>query len=183
VAVNFTNDNLVFSKINNLYLSNNTINQDTYQYGSARQHNYSSLNSFLPAFSTLVDNNSFKKFFDYSLNTSVNESSVILNNNFFNNQKESYSNSNKNLDNTIIAHVDNAQDLGMTGYSNYFLKRFLSDFRNVSNYNSTTDGKNDVNPLLSYYNSSKKKVLSSQKPGQFSIYDDLTSTTKHNFYS
>jgi hypothetical protein len=183
VAVNFTNDNLVFSKINNLYLSNNTINQDTYQYGSARQHNYSSLNSFLPAFSTLVDNNSFKKFFDYSLNTPVNESSVILNNNFFNNQKESYSNSNKNLDNTIIAHVDNAQDLGMTGYSNYFLKRFLSDFRNVSNYNSTTDGKNDANPLLSYYNSSKKKVLSSQKPGQFSIYDDLTSTTKHNFYS
>ena len=183
VAVSFTNDNLVFSKINNLYLSNNTLNQDTYQYGSARQHNYSSLNSFLPAFSTLVDNNSFKKFFDYSLNTSGNDSSVIFNNNFFNNQKESYDNSSKNLDNTIMTHVDNSQGLEVNGYSNYFLKKFLVDFKNVSNYNSTTDGRNDTNPLLSYYNSSKKKVLNPQKSVQSSIYDDLTSTTKHNFYS
>jgi hypothetical protein len=105
-------------------LSNNTLNQDTYQYGSARQHNYSSLNSFLPAFSTLVDNNSFKKFFDYSLNTSESKSNTILSNNFFNNQKESYNNSDKNLDSTIITHIDNSQDPVVNGYSNYFLKSF-----------------------------------------------------------
>merc|ERR1711976_729107 len=63
ISSNNINANLMFSKINNLYLSNNTINQDSYQYGSTRQHNYSSLNSFLPSFSTLVDNNSFKKIF------------------------------------------------------------------------------------------------------------------------
>jgi hypothetical protein len=131
----------------------------------------------------LVDNNSFKKFFDYSLNTSESKSNTILSNNFFNNQKESYNNSDKNLDSTIITHIDNSQDPAVNGYSNYFLKKFLADFKNISNHNSTTDGKNDANPLLSYYNSSKKKVLSSQKLGQFSIYDDLTSTTKHNFYS
>merc|ERR1711976_66393 len=84
INTNLTNDNLMFSKINNLYLSNNTINQDSYQYGSTRQHNYSSLNSFLPSFSTLVDNNSFKKFFEYSLNTSSSDNKVIMNNNFFN---------------------------------------------------------------------------------------------------
>ena len=183
VAVSFTNDNLVFSKINNLYLSNNTLNQDTYQYGSARQHNYSSLNSFLPAFSTLVDNNSFKKFFEYSLNTTSTNSSVSLNNNFFDNQKEFYKNANTNLDDVISTHIDNSQGVVFNGYSNHFFKKFLADFRNVSNYNSTTDGKNSTNPLLSYYSSSKKKVLSLKKPGQSSVYDDLTADTRNNFYS
>merc|ERR1712054_535323 len=78
VKTSLYNDNLVLSKINNLYLSSNTLNNSSYQYGSNRQHNYSSLNSFLPSFNALVDNNSFKKFFNYSLNTSTKRSDIAL---------------------------------------------------------------------------------------------------------
>ena len=131
-AVSFTNDNLVFSKINNLYLSNNSINQDSYQYGSARQHNHSSLNSFLPAFSTLVDNNSFKKFFDYSLNTSLPKSHVGLNNNFFDNKKENYNDSANNLESVVMNHVSMSES---NNYSNYFFKKFLLNFKSISSYN------------------------------------------------
>ena len=179
-AVSFTNDNLVFSKINNLYLSNNSINQDSYQYGSARQHNHSSLNSFLPAFSTLVDNNSFKKFFDYSLNTSLPKSHVGLNNNFFDNKKENYNDSANNLESVVMNHVSMSES---NNYSNYFFKKFLLNFKSISSYNATTDGKNNANPLLAYYSSSKKKIINLKKPGHFSVYDDLTSNTKHNFYT
>merc|ERR1712028_264819 len=129
-AVSFTNDNLVFSKINNLYLSNNSINQDSYQYGSARQHNHSSLNSFLPAFSTLVDNNSFKNFFD--------------------NKKENYNDSANNLESVVMNHVSMSES---NNYSNYFFKKFLLNFKSISSYNATTDGKNNANPLLAYYSS------------------------------
>jgi hypothetical protein len=180
ITTNLVNDNLVFSKINNLYLSHNTLNQDTYQYGSNRQHNYSSLNSFLPSFSTLVDTTSFKQFFDYSLNTKSIHNNSTLNYNFFNKNKEESQISNDNFSHNLTNHIFN----NITGnYSNYFFKKFLMDFNKINAFNSTTDGKNNTNPLSSFYIGSKKKVINLKKPTHFSVYDDLTSNTKHNFYT
>jgi hypothetical protein len=180
VSTNFTNDNLIFSKINNLYLSNSALNQNSYQYGSARQHNYSSLNSFLPSFSTLVDTNSFKKFFTYTLNTAPSHSNLIYNSNFFNIHTDEISNPTKSSTNKIL----NFTNANSSSYSTPFFKRFLLDFTSVVNLNATNDGKNNSNPFLGYQDkASRKKVISIKKPSHFSVYDDLTESTQHNFYT
>lgn len=57
-----------FDKLSSYYLSDLDLNQ-SYTYGMDRQHNYASLSSSLPMFSTLMDRNSSEKFFSYNLNT------------------------------------------------------------------------------------------------------------------
>jgi hypothetical protein len=63
-----SSDSQVFTKINNLYNNTNSLNNNSYFYGTLRQHNHSSLDSFLPSFSTLVDKKGLDKFCEYSLN-------------------------------------------------------------------------------------------------------------------
>jgi hypothetical protein len=156
------------------------VNQDSYQYGSPRQHNYSSLNSFLPSFSTLVDTNSFKTFFNYSLNTQKKKTTIASNTNFFNKHEDMLFSANKSSVNNLVSLTASLD----TDYSAYFFKKFLIDFNTISNANVTNDGKNNVNPLFSYFDKgSRKKVISFKKPTHFSIYDDLTSTVRHNFYT
>jgi hypothetical protein len=55
------------NKLNTLFLNDLDLNQ-SYTYGMDRQHNYTSLSSTLPMFSTLMDNKSTEKFFSYNLN-------------------------------------------------------------------------------------------------------------------
>jgi hypothetical protein len=158
-------------------LSNNTLNQDSYQYGSTRQHNYSSLNSFLPSFSTLVDTNSFKKFFSYTLNTSTLQPNLTSNSNFFNMHTDSVSNPSRSLTNNLLNFTN-------TSYSTSFFKKFLLEFTSIVNLNATNDGKNNNNPFLGYQDkASRKKVISLKKPSHFSVYDDLTESNQHNFYT
>lgn len=61
-------DAQIFTKINNLYNNSNSLNNDSYFYGTKRQHNHASLDSFLPSFSSLVDMKGLDKFCSYSLN-------------------------------------------------------------------------------------------------------------------
>jgi hypothetical protein len=56
-----------FTKINNLYLNDLDLNQ-SYTYGMDRQHNYASLSTSLPMFTTLMDYKGIKNFFTYNLN-------------------------------------------------------------------------------------------------------------------
>jgi len=160
-------------------VSNNTINQDSYQYGSTRQHNFSSLNSFLPFFSSLVDNKSFKIFFDYSLNTKSTKSNRLLNSNFFNNAIVKDSTSTANVTSALL----NGPNATKEGNFNHFFKKFLLNFNSAHTFNATTDGKNSANPLLNYYNGSNKKTIKTKKHIQLTLCDDLTSTTNTNFYS
>jgi hypothetical protein len=67
-----SNVNVVFSKLNSLYLSNFEFSNSSNSYAVTRQHNQSSLGSFLPNFSTLLDNFSFDKYFMYSLSYNLN---------------------------------------------------------------------------------------------------------------
>jgi hypothetical protein len=59
-----------FNKINSLYTNDLTLNT-SYSYGMDRQHNFTSLNSTLPMFNTLLDGNSVNKFFGYNFNNST----------------------------------------------------------------------------------------------------------------
>ena len=153
VKTSLYNDNLVLNKINNLYLSCNTLNNSSYQYGSNRQHNYSSLNSFLPSFNSLVDNNSFKKFFNYSLNTSKKNNDIALNNKTFNNKTYEFDMQNNSMNHVILNFTRNLD----FKYSDYFFTKFLLNFNFFKSMNSTLDGKNNDNPLLGYYSFKKKK--------------------------
>ena len=179
VKTSLYNDNLVLNKINNLYLSCNTLNNSSYQYGSNRQHNYSSLNSFLPSFNSLVDNNSFKKFFNYSLNTSKKNNDIALNNKTFNNKTYEFDMQNNSMNHVILNFTRNLD----FKYSDYFFTKFLLNFNFFKSMNSTLDGKNNDNPLLGYYSFKKKKILNSKKPLHFSAHDDLTSKINHNFFT
>jgi hypothetical protein len=67
------NDSQVFKKINNLYNNTKLINNKSYSYGTVRQHNHASLDSFLPSFLTLVDKKGLNKFCEYSLNVTENQ--------------------------------------------------------------------------------------------------------------
>jgi hypothetical protein len=49
------NHSQILTKVNNLYNTPSSTNNDGYFYGSQRQHNFTSLSSTLPSFSTLVD--------------------------------------------------------------------------------------------------------------------------------
>ena len=83
ISTGITNNKFLVEKINNIYTLENYVNQDTYQYGSTRQHNFSSLNSFLPDFTSLVNNSSFKTFIDYSINSQANKTINSVHANLF----------------------------------------------------------------------------------------------------
>jgi len=83
ISTDITDNRFLLEKINNIYNSENYVNQDTYQYGSTRQHNFSSLNSFLPYFTSLVDNKSFRTFVDYSTNSQSSKTINCVHTNFF----------------------------------------------------------------------------------------------------
>jgi hypothetical protein len=81
-----------FKKINNLYLNDLELN-NSYTYGMDRQHTYTSLSSTLPNFTTLLDNKSINKFFNYNLNsqfTNLSNNSLSINRfDYSKNSKES----------------------------------------------------------------------------------------------
>jgi hypothetical protein len=64
------NNRGVFTKVNDLYQGPSVLNTSTHEYGNPRQHNLTSLGATLPSFITLVDEKSFSRFFNYTLNTS-----------------------------------------------------------------------------------------------------------------
>lgn len=73
-----TNNNNTFKKLNNLYLDASFSNADSYSYGTTRQHNYSSLNTLLPSFSSLIDNSSLRKFLSNNTDLNLNQNSGVL---------------------------------------------------------------------------------------------------------
>jgi hypothetical protein len=59
-----------FNRLSNYYDNDSNLNL-SYNYGIDRQHTYTSLNSTLPTFSTLLDSPSVNKFFTYNFNDFV----------------------------------------------------------------------------------------------------------------
>jgi hypothetical protein len=81
VSKNIDLNNQIFDKINNLYVDTYKSNSMMYYYGTDRQHTHSSVNSYLPSFSSLVDDSSFKRFLSYTMNLDSNMTSSLVNNN------------------------------------------------------------------------------------------------------
>jgi heme/copper-type cytochrome/quinol oxidase subunit 2 len=179
ISTNLDSNNVLFTKVNNLYLSPTNMNNDSYQYGSLRQHNLTSLNSTLPYFSSLVDSKSYKTFFDYTLNTTKTENNNVSQTNFFNQASTHKPLRVSSSNNSLLTLLSNEQGEGL----NYFLRKFLLNFNTSYSFNSTLDGKSYNNFFLNYSSKNAKKLLNLKKTGQFMLTDDLTVTNKSNFYS
>jgi hypothetical protein len=100
------NDSQVFSKINNLYNNPSPSNNNSYSYGTARQHNHTSLSSFLPSFTTLVDKKGLDKFCEYSLNKNKEQSYEKSLKKFFN----QVSNTNLNFEKKNALNLTNVMN-------------------------------------------------------------------------
>jgi hypothetical protein len=67
-----SNQNATFDRLNNLYLNTFEFANNTNFYNVHRAHTQTSLDSFLPNFTTLLDRVAFNKFFSYTLNSEFN---------------------------------------------------------------------------------------------------------------
>jgi hypothetical protein len=107
-----------------------------------RSHNQTSLQSFLPNFSTLVDTVSFKKYFKYTLNTELNPSKSVFrpltDYNFFNENRDFAPLKNNSLKVALSTYLDT--DLLKSRFSALpFLQQTVSNNMDVaSSYNSVT---------------------------------------------
>lgn len=135
------NNNLIFKKINNLYLNNLNIGTDSLSYGTNRQHLFSSLKTSLPSFTTLVDKKSFNKFFKYTLNVSNGSNKNIMS------LAKSY-NINYNIDTTDNSSTQNALNLTKLFFNHDTnITHWVNNSFYKNSINITSDGKNRTNPL------------------------------------
>jgi hypothetical protein len=167
IPADTASNNTLFRKINNLYLSPSSLNNDSYFYGTTRQHNFASTDSLLPNYSTLVDKRSLDKFFSYTLNTEGNNNSPLQG---------------INSSGTPDTHK-NTSDYGlnlMPNNNSIFLSKFLSDYSRTFLLNSLTDKKKTGNPVKIY---DETKKISSKGTPKVSYIDELVSNSQNNFFS
>jgi hypothetical protein len=176
--LDIASNNALFRKINNLYLSSTSINNDSYSYGTQRQHNMSSAMSTLPAQSTLLDKSSFLKFTEYSLNQSTKASnsdvaSLSQNNKPVVNSLGSKgnlvdsANFHKTLTNSVFSNDLNFQNY-LTNFSKYYTMNLLTDKQDFTNAAKIIDSK-------------KKNSTNTNVNNSFA--DEFFSNSKSNFYS
>jgi hypothetical protein len=182
VSSDVLNNNSSFKRLNNLYLNQSFINNNSYAYGTKRQHNFVSPNSFLFSFSTLLDKNSFLKFFNYSLNVAGQGES-----NFFS----------KTTPYSTIFNQGGEQNNKVTGLSKHFhffnynynnfnfldLNKFNSNSEINYNKNTLTDVKKDVNPYLSLLKNIPSKTTSNKNSIYNNTLTELLVKNNENYYS
>jgi hypothetical protein len=154
-----------FNKVNSFYKNDLDLN-NSYTYGMDRQHNYTSLNSTLPMFSTLIDNNSIDKFFSYNLNTkNKNIDSTSLN-------RLSYNTNNSELESTIT-NFNKLLPLNFKRLNGLDFSVFLNLPNTFSVLSAENDSKQYSNPLKYSLNlKHKKKTIQN--------FDNLLNTYVNN---
>jgi hypothetical protein len=165
VELDTASNNTLFRKINNLYTTNSTLNNNSYYYGSSRQHNFSSSASILPMSTTLVDNKSFKNFFQYSLSDQpVSKFTSDKSNPQF-----------LTLDSVLGSLKPNSNK----EYAAYSPLTSSLDNNRQSSLNSLTDKQNLTNSLK-HVDSAKKISYNTSLTTHY--YDEFISTTQNNFF-
>jgi hypothetical protein len=186
IGVDTATNNSLFRKVNNLYVNNNALDNNSYYYGTSRQHNLTSSSSTLPSYSTLMDKKSFNKFFNYSSgSTATTEgqySSVIqLKDPVYNSMGSTNDTSLKlaqslNINDTISSTLLG----GPLSYSNMDINASLPNQSRLGSLNILTDKQNVVNPLKAIDNNKK---LSYKNNESSSYFDELLVNTQNNFFS
>jgi hypothetical protein len=125
-----------FQKINNFYLTDLDLN-NSYTYGMDRQHTYTSLSSTLPNFTTLLDNKSIEKFFNYNFGS--NPKFKNLNTLGLNRLDYSSGNTLGMGDESLIVNIDKLLPLKFNKLSTVDFSSFLK----VPNVTSVLSAEND----------------------------------------
>jgi hypothetical protein len=166
VELDTASNNTLFRKINNLYTSNSKLNNDSYYYGSTRQHNFSSNSSLLPTSTTLVDNTSFKNFFQYSLgdqNTDATSTGGP--------SKQFLA-----IDSTLnFSKPNNTKE-----YATHNSMTSLLENDRLSSLNTLTD-KQNLSNSLKHVDTAKKASYNNNLTVHY--YDEFISTSQNNFFS
>ena len=121
-----------YNRINSLYLNTSKFN-DSYSYGTFRQHNYTSLNSNLPMFESLLDNKGVNKFVNFTLNSNYQ----IMKNTFNTLSSKSISQlkpvSFNSLNSTSLSNLKNLTNLKTSSSSNDSFFNCMSFYPNMTN--------------------------------------------------
>jgi hypothetical protein len=142
-----------FNKFSNLY-NNDTLLNSSSNYSIDRQHNYASMSSTLPSYTTLLDLKSLDKMFSYNFN----KSDRTVNNNLLNTNRYSYDSSSTSLRN----------DTNLYNYFKLFPQNLLNQtgvdfsiFMKIPNLfqilNNENDSKQFSNPFKFSLNFNHKK--------------------------
>ena len=143
-----------FNKLGGYYNSDTDLNY-SYSYGMDRQHNYTSLSSTLPLFSTLLDNGSVDKFLSYNF-SNVSSSNKQLNNLSIN--RLSYGNTN-DQHNSITNNYTNLLPENLKKPSDLDFQLFLKSPSLLSILSAGTDSKQLSNTFKFSLNFRHKKKL------------------------
>ena len=159
-------------KIDNLYLNTYTLANNSYHYGNSNQNAYSSLKTVLPYSTTLLDNKSLHKFFEYSLNQDVTRLSQLSSNSDF-------SFKNNNLNTSILHNIHSGSTLDFFTLRKLFYS--INEFSTNSFFNSKDKSNifNFINKVDIYTRGNKLTQTSFYK----NMLDELITENKNTFYS
>lgn len=159
-------------KIDNLYLNTYTLANNSYHYGNSNQNAYSSLKTVLPYSTTLLDNKSLHKFFEYSLNQDVTRLSQLSSNSDF-------SFKNNNLNTSILHNIHSGSTLDFFTLRKLFYS--INEFSINSFFNSKDKSNifNFINKVDIYTRGNKLTQTSFYK----NMLDELITENKNTFYS
>jgi hypothetical protein len=144
-----------FSKLSTYYNNELDLNS-SYTYGMDRQHNYTSLATTLPAFSTLLDNNSVNRFFSYNFN---NTSTSKTQNNLDLNRLSYNSSSNTATTENLINNYSKLLPQTYNRLNSLDFLLFLKLPNSFSVLGAENDSKQQSNPFKFALNSRHKKKL------------------------
>jgi hypothetical protein len=153
--------NSTFRKVNNLYLTQNNIDNNSHFYGTLRQHNTSSNNSLMSSSTSLVDKKSLFKFFSYLSENKTNAEPSV-----------STGNINKLVNSTVNLNSFKSTD-------NVFFES-INNFENLNSVNILTEKQSSLNPLK-VLSLSKKKTTTIRANDLY--LDELLLTNINNYYS
>ena len=177
--------NVTFSKINNLYLGGSDIlNNNTYSYGSYRQHNLSSGEALIPSYSTLIDKRGFQSFYSYNLGMRSSDLGSTTSKTI---STDTVYNSNKSLDNPLYNTLTTQTKLNnLVNSGDIFFSKWLSHYLNTYNMNLADDVKDYANPFKTFFkfkNTKKLFIKNNDLANKSQILDELCTDSSVGYYS
>lgn len=173
---NLSNLNNRYAKINNFYLNSYDFN-NSYSYGTFRQHNYSSLNSNLASFDSLLENKGIIKFTNYTLNnkSSLYTTGFSFNKSVLQNSLDSFITTKSSLIN-VYKNLSLSFNVDSSHLLNIF--SFYPNFTSILSPNSDSKTHSNVTKYgIINKNLLKSKVINKTKLNNNSLFNNTFYTT------
>jgi len=156
-------------KIDNLYISKNSVVSNAYNYGNSNQNAFASVNSVLPMNTTLLDTKGLNKYLEYSL--SLDTSKLQQNSNL---ESLNFSNK-KDLGGNLLTSI----------HSDFFSTRKSSLVKNTEYIENLFNSKDKLNNLNSANKLSSSSKLNSAKINSDykDMLDELISDNNNVYYT